>query len=423
MSAYGWLNTGHRFLSLSFLRRVKPRKPLPHKATPGLESLEKIELLSRASLGVAPSHGEMLAFTSNAPPFKIVSQATSTQLQTTLLETARVPQTLTNFGPLQPLPVLPPGSLPPGCTVLPATPSGQASPAIPFAPPLALFNPSLGQLVAVHVNTSATLLSDITSQNTSTSSGASITGYTLGAFSLDGLGPKVTFSGSSTTPTVDVKPYPTSGPRPNFQNDGTTAFFNPLTFTKTQRLDFTQPSDLAFFTASNGRMTISPTLSATAQSGACAPNGNLQTLVSTKAEGLVTITYDYICPTVLSVVRYGIHHQPTQLNLRFSGALNPADAQNVSNYTIIVPNRNGNFTGPGVTTMPITSAVYDPRTMSVMLTTRKQLNVHHLFELRVQLPCYPTPTIIEFGGRNSLGGFHNHRGQFVPVVGGRYSRY
>lgn len=398
------------------------RKPGGRVATPGVESLEAIELLSRLGLPARPPAGEVVAFTSNAIPSRVASESVTTQAQSTPVQSANVPQLLTNFGPAQPLPTLPANALPPGCTITTPGAPTSSSPAVPFTPPVALFNPALGQLVAVHVRVSATLTSDVTSQNTSTSSGANITGYTLGAFAINGVGAPITLSGFSVTPTVPRDKYPMNGPPPSFQNDGTTAFFPNVTFTRTAQVDLTNPGDLAAFIAAPGRTTISPTLSATSQSGACSPNGNLQTAVTTQASGNLTITYDYLCPTVQSLVRFGIHHQPTQLRVGFSGPLNPADAANLANYTIITPDASGSFTGRGASVIPITSAVYDPATHSVLLTTARRLNVHRLFQLQVNMPCYTTPTTIEFGSTRSLGGFHNHQGQFVPVVGGKVVR-
>src|SRR5262249_10768716 len=126
-------------------------------------------------------------------------------------------------------------------------------------------------------------------------------------------------------------------------------------------------------------------------------------------------------------VRFGIHHQPTTLQLFFSGPFDLAttDPTNTSFYKVIVPNKHGSFTGPGVTTIPISKAVYDPATNSVTLTTAKRLNVHHLFQLAVTLPCNNGNTVIvEFGGKQSLGGFQNphHKNQFIPVVNGRIVR-
>jgi hypothetical protein len=135
----------------------------------------------------------------------------------------------------------------------------------------------------------------------------------------------------------------------------------------------------------------------------------------------VNVTYDYIptCPPVTSLVRFGIHHQPTQLLLTFGGPLAPADANNPAFYQVIKPNSQGSFTGPGTTIVPIASASYNPANNTVLLTTAQQLNVHYINQLKISLPCTNgTPVVIEFGGKSSLGGFFYH-GHHYTVVNGK----
>jgi len=121
----------------------------------------------------------------------------------------------------------------------------------------------------------------------------------------------------------------------------------------------------------------------------------------------------------VSLVRFGIHHQATQLQLTFDGPIIPStDATNVSNYRVVVPNRYGSFTGPGVSYVAVNWAVYDQTDNTVTLTTARPLNVHKLFELQVKLPCNNGNIVtIEFGGKKSLGGYINpHAGNAVVKV-------
>jgi hypothetical protein len=108
--------------------------------------------------------------------------------------------------------------------------------------------------------------------------------------------------------------------------------------------------------------------------------------------------------------RIGLHHQPTQLVVTFSGVVNPTQAENPNNYTVITPTFEQ---------IRIKSATYNPATNSVTLVPAVPLNVHDRFLLLVTLPC-PTgmssgTVTIPFGGKRSLIGFHNHRGEFVVV--------
>src|SRR5262249_51659541 len=60
-------------------------------------------------------------------------------------------------------------------------------------------------------------------------------------------------------------------------------------------------------------------------------SNNGQVLATATAS--VTVTY---CPPVSvgSLLRLGIHHQPTRIGLTFSGALDPTTASNVANYRL-----------------------------------------------------------------------------------------
>lgn len=400
MIAFGWIATGLRTsLASAFRRRrVRPaRKAAGRVLNPGLESLEAIELMSRASLGLAAARAqiqhqptvEAIPFTSQTISVNNAHAMTAMQTsQTTLAQTVTVPDTLTNFSQ-------------------------------PFAPPIGLFNPSLGQLVAVHISATATLTSQIRSENTSTTSGADITGFTDGNFSIDGLTPApITGELHGKTATVSVPPF--AGGPIDFTGPSSVTF-PPLTSTTTKTIDVTDPAQLAFYVASAGRTTIDPTLTANATAGANAPNGNLRTEVRTTGSGSITVTYEYIpqCPPVTGLVRFGIHHQPTRLVVTFGGPLpDVADATDPANYVIVARNARGTFTGPGTRTIPVTSAVYDPNTNSVTLTPARPLNVHQQFQLRITLPCNNgNPIVIQFGGKKSLGGFDFHGRPFTVVNG------
>lgn len=410
MSAFGWIATGHRTLVAPFRNRRHSRKPANRAISLRLETLETIDLMSRAGLFHPPVatpdvRAEVIPFTSTSIINHTIkamaaSQSTSTQ-------TVTVPDTLTNFNQ-------------------------------PFTPPIGLFDPTLGTLVSVNVTTSSTLTSQIQSANSSTTSTADITAFTNGNFQINGLITPVsgTLTGTSGLP-VTAQIYAGSPApfqytnvnvpvtTPGFSVPTNGVIFSPLTVTSNQSFVYTQAADLAFFKATTGRTTITPTLTASASSGASAPNGNLQTQVRTSGSSVVTVTYEYmpVCPPVTKLVRFGIHHQPTQLQLTFGGPLNATDAANTAYYTVLSPNKYGSFTGPGVTKIPVTSAIYDPNKFTVTLTTATRLNVHHLFQLVINLPCTNgNPTVIEFGSKTSLGGFYFHGQHFIRGANGKFVR-
>jgi hypothetical protein len=179
---------------------------------------------------------------------------------------------------------------------------------------------------------------------------------------------------------------------------------------------YTDPASLAFFTSSAGRSAITLTMNATATSTASAPNGNLLTTTDTSASSSVTVSYTYqtVCPTVSGIGRIGVHHQRTLLVVSFDGPVDVTKAENRANYSVI--------TGSGQR-IPIRSATYNPATNSVTLYSSRRLNVHYHFRLSVVIPCAnemtPETVVIPFGSKQSLIGFHNHKGEFVTVKNGR----
>ncbi|MFO0892961.1 MAG: choice-of-anchor E domain-containing protein, partial [Isosphaeraceae bacterium] len=374
MRVLGWIKVARRLAPTIWMRTGRIQARLSRKsARPAVEALERIDLLSRAGLGfpaIRPAAVPVQTATLNPATIEVKGISKLSSTQTSSAQSAVVPDTLTNFN-------------------------------LPFAPSLQLFDASLGELVSVKVTAKATLTSQIISQNTSTTSGADITGFTNGSFNIDGLPTTVSGNLNATTATVSVPVFP--GGNPDFTGP-TTVTFPPLVATDTRSITYSSPSDLAFFTQSTGRTTLTPTLQATAQSGATAPNGNLQTDVRTFGSGEISVIYEYEpnCPNVVRLVRFGIHHQPTQLEVTFDGPVNEADAENVDNYRILLPNRHGRYSGPGVTYSTIESAEYNPATNSVLLQTTRRLNVHHQFQLEINYPCYDgNPLLIQFGGKRS----------------------
>jgi hypothetical protein len=392
MKVLGWIATGLRATLALHRRRRQPRKPANRVTAPRIESLESYELMSLAAHALhaavprPAAHVATMAPVAEEVPFTVSSVMANTahamtMNQTTAVQTATVPDTLTNFS-------------------------------APFAPPLALFNPSLGQLVAVHITATPTITSLFTVTNTSPNGPAPLSGLTTGTFAITGLVVPITGILQGQTATEIVPPLGSFT-------------FPPLVNTTTQTIDVTDPATLATFVATPGRTTITPVLTETAGSTASGPPGNTQFEVRTSGSGVVTISYEYMpmCPPVTNLVRFGIHHQPTQLQLTFGGLLpDAADASNPANYVVIGHNVHGSFTGPGIRIIPVVSAVYTPdpltNTSTVTLTTARQLNVHHQFLLRVTLACNNgNPLFIQFGGKKSLGGFELHGVHFVVVNG------
>jgi uncharacterized repeat protein (TIGR01451 family) len=81
-------------------------------------------------------------------------------------------------------------------------------------------------------------------------------------------------------------------------------------------------------------------------------------------------------PTVTSVQRFGIHHQPTTLVLTFDEPLDPQRAENLDNYRIVQ-------LGQDPRPIRFSSAVYDAALSTVTLRPSRRLNFHRRFRLTV----------------------------------------
>jgi hypothetical protein len=88
-------------------------------------------------------------------------------------------------------------------------------------------------------------------------------------------------------------------------------------------------------------------------------------------------------PTVVMLQRVGIHEHLTHLVLTFSEALDPATAQNLSNYQIIDPGPDGRFGTRDDRTVAVLSAVYDAALHTVTLSPVTRLDWHKFYGVRV----------------------------------------
>ncbi|MDR3636951.1 MAG: choice-of-anchor E domain-containing protein [Isosphaeraceae bacterium] len=322
-------------------------------------------------------------------------------LQTIVEPTVSVGPTLTNFG---------------------TSPSAYEGPQA-FSPTVPLFDPSLGTLVAINVSGSAQLVSQIGVENLSNSSPATITADTAAGYEVDGIssnpitgtitGNSQTFNATTFDGTIDY-----SG------SSGHT--FAPSTATSTISETLSSPSDLAFFTATTGHTSITPTLSATGQSSVTAPGGNLATSVMTKASGQLTISYEYIAPTppsVVSVVRYGVHREQTQLIVTFSGNVDPVQASNASNYQLLRRGANGQYSPTTASTIPIKQVIYNAETNTATIIPAHSFSFRTSVQLTIKGAVFGSggkdySTV--FGGKSSVGGFIYHNsGRFFSVQNGK----
>jgi len=391
MSAMGWMWLRRLSRSgLTWESRPRTDSQRKRKTIPGVEPLEAMALLSTgsslmsgAAVHLDRSSKDRLVSHAINPPVSYTASISSDQAPvTSAAQTVSIGNTLTNFTNL------------------------------PLSPALNLFNPSLGTLLSVKVSHSATIQGNITSTNLSSSSPTVITATLSGSYQIDGLNQPI----SQPTKTLTSQPTPAGV----FGSGTDTVTFPSLVLTDSSTTTFTDPGSLAFYTSSTGRSAITLTMNATAVATASAPNGNLANTVEPSASASVTVAYTYlpVCPSVVGIGRIGLHHQVTQLVVTFEGPVDPTKAENPGNYSVIT--RSGK-------TISIKSATYNPATNSVTLIPARRLNVHHHFRLSLVIPCPNEQTgetvVIPFGGKQSLIGFYNHRGQFIPVHNGKIERF
>jgi hypothetical protein len=281
-----------------------------------------------------------------------------------------------------------------------------------LAPALNLFDPALGTLESVTIGHSATIESNITSQNLSPTSSTVITATMSGSYEIDGLNQPI----SQPTRMLSSAPTP-AGP---FGSGTDTVVFPPMALSDSSSTTFSDQTSLAFFTGSASRTAVTVTMNATANATASAPNGNLLTITTSTAESTVNVEYTYLpaCPTVAGVGRIGVHHQQTKLVVDYDGPVDPAKAADPADYAVI--ERSGKK-------IAIKSATFNPATNSATVIPAVRLNVHLHFKLSVVLPCPNEQTgetvVVPFGGKRSLLGFRNHRGEFVSVKNGRITGF
>jgi hypothetical protein len=392
MSAVRWMSELRFFRS----RWISQNKQLTCSArkrqtVPGLESLETLALLSAGgsrliheAVRLDHAHGSALVRQGFTLPATNPTSFTQAPV-TTASQAVSLAATLTNF-------------------------TNQA-----LTPNLNLFNPSLGTLQSVTLSYSASVQSQITSQNVSPSSSTVITASLTGSYQIDGLNQVI----SQPSDTIASQPMPAG----TLGSGTDTVKFPPLVISNSSTTNLTDAGNLAFFTSSTGRTAATVTMNAMAAATASAPNGNLFTSVASSAMSTVTVSYTYVppstpCPTVTSLGRIGVHHQRTLLVVSFNGTVDATKADNPADYAVILS---------GGKTVPIKSATFNPTTNSVTLVSSQRLNVHHDYRLSLVIPCpnemNPETVIIPFGSKYSLIGFHNHKGEFVTVQNGRITGF
>jgi uncharacterized repeat protein (TIGR01451 family) len=92
---------------------------------------------------------------------------------------------------------------------------------------------------------------------------------------------------------------------------------------------------------------------------------------------------DPIPPAIESLWRYGIHLQPTHLVLTFNETLSVSSAQDLHNYRLAGPGKDGRFGTADDLVLRLRPIRYDPSRRDVILIPSRRLPLHHRFQLTV----------------------------------------
>jgi hypothetical protein len=118
-----------------------------------------------------------------------------------------------------------------------------------------------------------------------------------------------------------------------------------------------------------------------------------------------------VCPTVVNVVRYGVHEQPMHIVVTFSAQVTSAQAENINNYHLYKRGPDGKFNVP----VRVKSAVYDPATNSVTLSFAHSYNVHYFAEITVTNPCPGCPSFSGILNKKYILGDIDDHGRIIVL--------
>ena len=140
--------------------------------------------------------------------------------------------------------------------------------------------------------------------------------------------------------------------------------------------------------------------------------------VTARAAGArsVALSLTNVTPAVVSLQRTGTGYQPTHLVLTFNLPMNAATVQDLRNY-LLYPIGPCGYAGPNPQPIPIVSAVYDPATRTVTLTTRSRLKLSGYYLLTVSgLGAHPVMDV--YGDPLTGTGTGGQPGDYIALVHG-----
>jgi IPT/TIG domain len=193
-------------------------------------------------------------------------------------------------------------------------------------------------------------------------------------------------AGTSPISTADQFNYVQPSPPEVFDIRPTTGLESGGTFVAVTGTDFTGATSVNFGATQVTSFTVVSDTSITAISPAGTGMVNVTVVTpggTSAASAADQFSFVAAAPSVVLLLRFGFHMQPTSLVLTFNLALDPIRTQDVNNYQIMSmggTGRNGNMVGHVIR---VGAAVYDAAALTVTLFPDEQLDLHNLYQLTV----------------------------------------
>jgi hypothetical protein len=124
-------------------------------------------------------------------------------------------------------------------------------------------------------------------------------------------------------------------------------------------------------------------------------------------------------PAVTGLKFIGIHQNSTTIVLSFDGALDPKQANNPANYSLVALGHDEKLGTADDRWVRIASAVYDPAANAVTLRPDHHINIHYHYALSLTVPAAlssaPAARYVGVFGRSAVPYFTTHRGAHYPA--------
>jgi cyclophilin family peptidyl-prolyl cis-trans isomerase len=173
------------------------------------------------------------------------------------------------------------------------------------------------------------------------------------------------------------------------------------------------------FNATTGALTYTPnpgfvgTDTLTYQVTATGPQTTPATTTSNPADVTISVTPPLVTLSNVQLRENG-RHQVVQIDVTFSGAVNAAEAIDLSIYQLTAAGKGGSFTGRGHRTIPLKSAKYFANDFEVVLRPRQPFSLQR--KVLFQIDGVPPVGLEDVFGRYIDGADNGHPGSDVEML-------